>query len=89
MFVSDIDSSVSHPHLLLTLKEEGNVLFKQQEFEKALLSYTKALRIDSNENDKAILYKNRAACYLKINQYDKAVKDCTNGKFITTLEIFS
>ncbi|GAB6029698.1 hypothetical protein CHUAL_005421 [Chamberlinius hualienensis] len=60
------------------LKDEGNVHFKNGDYEKALSCYTKALKLKetNSSNEESILYKNRAACYLKLSNYEKAVEDC-------------
>jgi tetratricopeptide (TPR) repeat protein len=57
----------------LQIKEEGNSYFKAGDYEAALVSYTKALKLyPSDDKDKerlqnkATVYKNRAACYLKL-----------------------
>lgn len=57
----------------LALKEEGNNYFKKGDYEAALVNYTKALKLYPSEEkdkerlrDKATVYKNRAACHLKL-----------------------
>ncbi|ESP02238.1 hypothetical protein LOTGIDRAFT_224978 [Lottia gigantea] len=58
------------------LKEEGNQYFKSGELDKALASYTKALEIPNlKDSEKAVLYKNRAAVYLKKNDFGNTIKD--------------
>ena len=62
------DSVVECP---LKLKEQGNDAFKSGDFDSSLSYYTKALKlIPKDTNDKAVLYKNRAAVYLKQNDFD-------------------
>ena len=64
------------------LKEDGNERFKNGDYEKALSLYTEALELnDIKETDKAIIYKNRAMCHLKLEEYDDAIKDATSGQF--------
>ena len=61
-------------------KEEGNNHFKAGRSEKALTCYTKALSLNSkSENESAVYYKNRAACYLKLNKFTEAAKDASAG----------
>ena len=67
----------------LTLKEEGNEKFKAGQYEDALACYTSALELsDVKDSEKANLYKNRAMCYLKINKYEEAVQDSTQGTIL-------
>ncbi|KAK7091996.1 hypothetical protein V1264_009607 [Littorina saxatilis] len=61
-----------------TLKEEGNNHFKTGQYKEALKCYKQALGDASiTDNEKAVIYKNRAACYLKLNDNQAAVDDCT------------
>jgi len=65
------------------LKDAGNEAFKQQRWDDALECYSKAIKVVPDDNkDKAIFLKNRAATFLKLEQYEEAVRDCT-----TSLEI--
>ncbi|XKL64377.1 hypothetical protein PGB90_004463 [Kerria lacca] len=57
------------------LKEEGNTYFKNNDWEQSLKCYTKALQISKNKTDALILYKNRAAVYLKLKKYEEAIED--------------
>ena len=67
----------------LPLKEQGNEAFKKRQYDEALSCYTKALDLsgDIKDTEKANLYKNRAMCYLKVNQHENAVNDATKGMF--------
>ena len=62
------------------LKEEGNNLFKSGKYAEASSKYTEAIdksSTGSNGNDEmVILRRNRAACFLKMKQYDEAIADC-------------
>lgn len=53
----------------------GNTLFKAQDYAPAAQQYT--LAIDSLPHP--VYYSNRAACYLKLGEYDKAAADCKAG----------
>ncbi|KAK1127770.1 hypothetical protein K0M31_003256 [Melipona bicolor] len=58
-------------------KEKGNVEFNRGNWSEALSCYTSALKLANEDNsDKAIYYKNRAATYLKQEEYNKAIEDC-------------
>ncbi|XP_078539390.1 protein unc-45 homolog A [Lissotriton helveticus] len=63
----------------IDLREEGNKLFKVGEYEAALSRYTKAIRICSNRTEVAVLHRNRAACYLKLENYSDAEADATKA----------
>ncbi|CAG8537095.1 10334_t:CDS:10 [Funneliformis caledonium] len=62
-----------NPELSDKAREEGNELFKKNEFVKAVTSYTEAIK--RNEKDPRA-YSNRAACYTKLMAYPEALKDC-------------
>ncbi|KAL5014688.1 hypothetical protein ScPMuIL_008958 [Solemya velum] len=69
-----------------TLKDDGNNFFKAGKFMEALSSYTEALEFSDTclkDTEKAVIYKNRAACYLKLEQYQNAVDDATAALDIT------
>lgn len=65
---------------LQSLKEKGNECFKNGQYTEALQYYTQALDLgQSKDADKAIIYKNRAACELKLNNHESAIKDATKS----------
>lgn len=45
------------------LKDEGNALFKDKKYEEAIVKYTAGIELDGKH---AILYANRAICYLSL-----------------------
>ncbi|PKU34350.1 hypothetical protein llap_15345 [Limosa lapponica baueri] len=49
----------------IQLKEEGNKYFQASDYEKALQSYTQAIKLNKDKGLQAVLYRNRAACFLK------------------------
>ncbi|XP_072934544.1 protein unc-45 homolog B [Epargyreus clarus] len=58
-------------------KNKGNEAFKSNNYEEAISLYTKAINIaEKDSRDMATYLKNRAAAYLKLNEYDKVIKDC-------------
>uniref|UniRef100_A0AAY5F1F7 UNC-45/Cro1/She4 central domain-containing protein n=1 Tax=Electrophorus electricus TaxID=8005 RepID=A0AAY5F1F7_ELEEL len=61
------------------LKEEGNKLFKRGDLEGALSCYTSALELSACQDQSAVLYRNRSACYLKLQDYSKAEADATRA----------
>ncbi|XP_029679168.1 protein unc-45 homolog B [Formica exsecta] len=61
-------------------KEKGNEEFNKGNWSEALDCYTNALNLVKEDNaEKAIYYKNRAAAYLKLLDYEKVIKDCDNA----------
>lgn len=61
------------------LKEEGNTLFKAGDMEGAVCCYTKALKLCDRQAESAVLYRNRSACYLKLEEYSNAEADASKG----------
>ncbi|XP_026168072.1 protein unc-45 homolog A isoform X2 [Mastacembelus armatus] len=61
------------------LKEEGNVLFKVGDMQGAACCYTKALKLSGSQAESAVLHRNRAACYLRLEEYSKAESDASKA----------
>ncbi|XP_042221331.1 protein unc-45 homolog B-like [Homarus americanus] len=59
------------------LKEEGNEAYKLADWDKAIDKYSQALTATTEDKERSVFYKNRAAVYLKIEDYENVVKDCT------------
>lgn len=62
-------------------KLDGNENYKKRNFTDAIASYTKGINylvkeLDETAELKSILHSNRAACYVMLKQYQKAVDDC-------------
>ncbi|CAL8359888.1 unnamed protein product [Lota lota] len=62
-----------------TLKEEGNTLFKAGDMKGAACCYTKAIKLSDGKTERAVLYRNRSACYLKLEDYTKAEADASKA----------
>nr|CAD7437615.1 unnamed protein product [Timema bartmani] len=59
-------------------KEEGNIAFKEGDWDHALMCYSKAINLSKEDNsDKAVYLKNRAAVHLKKNDFKNVEEDCT------------
>ncbi|KAI0038600.1 TPR-like protein, partial [Auriscalpium vulgare] len=54
------------------LKERGNALFAKKDYRAAVAKYTAAIALDSQN---AVLYANRAACYLGLKSYELSAAD--------------
>ncbi|XP_004852859.1 protein unc-45 homolog A isoform X1 [Heterocephalus glaber] len=61
------------------LRKEGNELFKCGDFEGALTAYTQALGLGATPQDQAALHRNRAACHLKLEEYEKAETEASKA----------
>lgn len=57
-------------------KQQGNDFVKQKKWDKAIASYSEAIKIFPYD---AIFYANRALCYLKQNNFYSAEADCSSA----------
>ncbi|CAM4651108.1 unnamed protein product [Lepidochelys olivacea] len=69
------------------LKEEGNKYFQADDYENAINSYTKAMKLTKDKSLQAILYRNRAACFLKTESYAQAASDASRAIDINASDI--
>ena len=63
------------------LKAQGNALFRNSEFQHALVKYTAAVSLlkQSNLPTDGLILLNRTAAYLALKLYGPALKDATQG----------
>ncbi|KAJ3604613.1 hypothetical protein NHX12_029353 [Muraenolepis orangiensis] len=61
------------------LKDEGNTYFQSGEIDKAIESYTNAIKLCKDKKLSAIIYRNRSACYLKKENYTNAACDASKA----------
>lgn len=54
-------------------KALGNDLYKKKQFKEALEKYEEAIQLDNTE---LLYYNNKAACYMELKEYDKALEEC-------------
>ena len=61
----------------LAAKQKGNECFQAKEYEKAAKFYSEAIELCPKEDteDAAVFHKNRAACWLHLKLYEKALSD--------------
>ncbi|NXG31111.1 UN45B protein, partial [Dromaius novaehollandiae] len=71
----------------IQLKEEGNKYFQASDYEKAVQSYTRAIKLSKDRALQAVLYRNRAACFLKKEEYVKAASDASRAIDINASDI--
>ncbi|KAK9155239.1 hypothetical protein Sjap_002719 [Stephania japonica] len=57
--------------------ETAHQMYRDGRHEEALGFYTDALAIAKTKPQKIALHSNRAACYLKLNDFRKAAEECT------------
>eukprot|EP01118_Nematostelium_gracile_P006059 TRINITY_DN193_c0_g1_i1.p1 TRINITY_DN193_c0_g1~~TRINITY_DN193_c0_g1_i1.p1 ORF type:complete len:268 (+),score=88.73 TRINITY_DN193_c0_g1_i1:61-864(+) len=66
----------------ISLKEDGNLLFRSGKYEQAIEVYTKAILkikpVDTPEQQ-ASIYNNRAACYKELYHYNDVIKDSSES----------
>uniref|UniRef100_A0A182IZV0 SGTA homodimerisation domain-containing protein n=1 Tax=Anopheles atroparvus TaxID=41427 RepID=A0A182IZV0_ANOAO len=55
------------------LKNDGNRLMKEEKYQEALNTYSKAINIDATN---PVFYCNRAAAYSRLGDYSRAADDC-------------
>lgn len=61
----------------------ANELFERHLYYDAVVEYTKILQTPKGSSEYvALIYSNRSACYLKLNEYERARKDA-----IKTIEL--
>jgi len=62
-------------------REEGNYLFKEGKFVKAVEAYTRGLELTNDPKERALLLGNRAACKLQqeCQDYNSVICDCTEA----------
>lgn len=63
------------------LKQEGNVTFKNADYEKSIELYTEAIAICPKKfkAERAILFSNRAAAHKHLGAQSVAIEDCTKA----------
>ncbi|KAJ8647133.1 hypothetical protein MRB53_000156 [Persea americana] len=67
---------VRRTRVVASARTNGNNLFKASNFDEACAAYGEGLEHDAYN---AILLCNRAACRLKLGQFEKAIEDCTSA----------
>ncbi|KAK6185572.1 hypothetical protein SNE40_007776 [Patella caerulea] len=63
------------------IKDEGNKFFRESEFNEAIDRYTEALKICpfAFPKERSIMYSNRGACHMKLENNEEAIKDCSSA----------
>ena len=71
---TDNKAQASIADLYADYKNKGNEYVRKSEFQYAVGFYTKCVDLDK---ENVIGYLNRSLCYVKLNQADLAIQDCT------------
>ncbi|XP_043699128.1 protein unc-45 homolog A isoform X2 [Telopea speciosissima] len=58
--------------------ERAHQMYRDGRYEEALSFYTEALTMAKTKAQKIALHSNRAACYLKLQDFKKAAEECTS-----------
>ncbi len=77
------DAEADNSQLAASLKDAGNRLFTQKNYQAAHEEYTKAIALDPQN---AILWANRSACHLSLKQYVQSLF-CTMQWILTTEQV--
>ncbi|XP_071383985.1 protein unc-45 homolog B [Centroberyx affinis] len=71
----------------IQLKDEGNKHFQDGDIDKAIESYTKALKVCKDKKVLAVIHRNRSACYLKKENYTNAASDASKAIDVDAADI--
>lgn len=63
----------------LTYKDKGNQAFKEGKWQEAVTLYSTAIKLGEKHKELPVFYKNRAAAYLKLEEFTSALNDCTES----------
>lgn len=73
------EPKIQNKELALEKKNQGNSYFEKQEYKEALKLYTEAIELDENN---AVIYTNRSACYIKMGLLENGLKDSQKAKLL-------
>ncbi|VDO78452.1 unnamed protein product [Soboliphyme baturini] len=76
--ISD-EQKTAKKEMAISLKEQGNRYFKDGDYRQAAVTYTDGLRTcpPSFKDIRAVLYSNRAACFVKMEMLKEGLEDCS------------
>uniref|UniRef100_A0A7N1A8Y1 Thioredoxin domain-containing protein n=1 Tax=Kalanchoe fedtschenkoi TaxID=63787 RepID=A0A7N1A8Y1_KALFE len=72
----EVAQLINNVKLVTRARNRGNDLFKSDRFTEACSAYGEGLRLDPSNS---ILYCNRAACWVKIGQWERSIEDCNQA----------
>ncbi|KAM3867840.1 protein unc-45 homolog B [Diretmus argenteus] len=71
----------------IQLKDDGNMHFQAGDVDQAIDCYTKAIKLCKDKKVLAVIHRNRAACYLKKENYTTAASDATKAIDVDAADI--
>ncbi|XP_070689613.1 protein unc-45 homolog B [Pempheris klunzingeri] len=71
----------------IQLKDEGNKYFQAGDIDKAIESYTAAIKGCKDKKVLAVIHRNRSACYLKKENYANAASDASKAIDVDAADI--
>ncbi|XP_062215133.1 TPR repeat-containing thioredoxin TTL1-like [Phragmites australis] len=73
---AEVGMILNNVRLVAGARAQGNDLFKAAKFSDASIAYGEGLKYDPSNS---VLHCNRAACWSKLERWDKAVDDCNEA----------
>ncbi|XP_062205358.1 TPR repeat-containing thioredoxin TTL1-like [Phragmites australis] len=73
---AEVGMILNNVRLVAKARAQGNDLFKAAKFSDASIAYGEGLKYDPSNS---LLYCNRAACWSKLERWEKAVDDCNEA----------
>lgn len=73
---AEVGMILNNVRLVAKARAQGNDLFKAAEFSDASIAYGEGLKYDPSNS---VLHCNRAACWSKLERWEKAVDDCNEA----------
>lgn len=80
--MADTDQTNGDKPQWLVKKEEGNAAYRNGDVDDAVDLYTQALTLaetEASDQDRGLLLCNRAQCYIRKEEYESTVEDCTTS----------
>ncbi|KAK9153002.1 hypothetical protein Sjap_000482 [Stephania japonica] len=72
----EVGIMLNNVRLVSKSRARGNELFKSGKFAEACSAYSEGLKLDPSNS---VLYCNRAACWSKLEHWEKSVEDCNQA----------
>jgi DnaJ family protein C protein 7 len=73
---AEVGMILNNVRLVARARAQGNELFKAAKFSHASIAYGEGLKYDPSN---PVLHCNRAACWWKLDRWEKAVDDCNEA----------
>ncbi|KAL6615584.1 hypothetical protein ACP70R_037854 [Stipagrostis hirtigluma subsp. patula] len=73
---AEVGMILNNVRLVASARDKGNEFFKAAKFSEASIAYGEGLKYDPSNS---VLHCNRAACWWKLERWEKAVDDCNEA----------